>query len=76
MARITCHYIDCVFLDDNYCSAAAIEVDPDAGCMTYSPSTDGAVSEDWDDEDELEEWDDLDEEEDEEDIWDEEEDKF
>ncbi len=76
MPRIRCHYIDCVFLDDSYCSAAAIELDPDTGCITYSPSTNGAASEDWDDEDELEEWDELEDEEDEEDLWDEEEDKY
>jgi len=33
MPRIRCHYLDCVFLDDGYCSAAAIEIDPDVGCM-------------------------------------------
>ena len=38
MPRIKCHYLDCVFLDEGYCSAAAVEVDPDAGCTTYSPS--------------------------------------
>jgi hypothetical protein len=31
MARIRCHYIDCVFLDEGYCSAAQIELDPDTG---------------------------------------------
>jgi len=75
MARITCYYIDCVFLDDNFCSAAAIELDPDTGCKTYSPALDGEADEDWDSEDELDEWDELDED-DEENIWDEEDDKF
>jgi hypothetical protein len=46
MARIRCHYADCVFLDDGYCSAAAIELDPDTGCATYSP-TEEAAKEDW-----------------------------
>ena len=69
MPRIRCHYIDCVFLDDNYCSAAAIELDPDTGCITFSPSANGASDEDWDDPDELDEWDELEDEEDEEDIW-------
>jgi len=40
MPRIRCHYLDCGFLDDGYCSAAAVEIDPDAGCMTYYPSSD------------------------------------
>lgn len=74
MPRIRCHYTDCVFLDEGYCSAAAVEIDPDTGCATYSP-TDGAVSEDaWEEEEELEEWED-DTEEDEEDIWNEDEDE-
>lgn len=68
MPRIRCHYIDCVFLDDAYCGAAAIELDPDEGCMTYSRA-DGLDDEDWEDEEELIEWDDLDEEEDEDDLW-------
>ena len=29
MPRIKCHYIDCVFVDEGYCSAAAVELDPD-----------------------------------------------
>jgi len=29
MPRIKCHYIDCVFVDEGYCSAAAVEFDPD-----------------------------------------------
>jgi len=46
MPRIKCHYVDCVFLDDGYCSAAAVEIDPDTGCATYSPSD--AATEEWD----------------------------
>ncbi len=69
MPRIRCHYIDCVFLDDGYCGAAAIEVDPDVGCMTYSRADDLDVEEEeWEEED-TEEWEDseLDEEDDE--MW-------
>jgi hypothetical protein len=70
MPRIRCHYLDCVFLDDGYCSAAAIEVDPDSGCMTYSPTSEVAQDEDWEDEEELEEWDEAEsEDEEEEDVW-------
>lgn len=70
MPRIRCHYLDCVFLDDGFCSAAAVEFDPDNGCLTFSPSTDVVDEEDWEEEDEekIEEWDDL-EEEDDEDLW-------
>jgi len=56
MPRIRCHYSDCVFVDEGYCSAAAIEIDPDTGCATYSP-TDSAEGNDWtEEEEELEEW--------------------
>jgi len=69
MARIRCHYLDCVFLDDGFCSAAHIEIDPDTGCMTYSPNNDSSAEADWEEE-ELEEWEETEgEEEDEDDAW-------
>lgn len=75
MARVKCHYLDCVFLDEGLCTAAAIEIDPDTGCATYTPSEEAAASDEWEDED-LEEWED-DEMENEDDEWlDEEEDEF
>ena len=57
MPRIKCHYADCVFVDEGYCSAAAVELDPDTGCATYSPS-DGDLASDEDewDEEESDEW--------------------
>jgi hypothetical protein len=78
MARIRCHYLDCVFLDEGYCSAAAIELDPDSGCMTYSPNAEAAAENDWEEEEELEEWEELEgEEEEEEEVWlDDEEDEY
>jgi hypothetical protein len=70
MPRIRCHYIDCVFLDDGYCGAAAIEVDPDVGCMTYSRADDVETEEEeWDEEEELEEWDEAETEEEDDDMW-------
>jgi hypothetical protein len=67
MPRIRCHYMDCIFLDEGYCSAAAVEIDPDTGCATYSPSEDAANDDEWEEED-LEEWeDDTGDEED--DLW-------
>lgn len=73
MPRIRCHYADCVFLDDTYCSAAQVEIDPDTGCATYSPTADVELIDEISEEDEWEE--EL--EEDEEDLWlDEEEDEF
>jgi len=71
MPRIRCHYIDCVFIDNGHCSAAAVEIDPDTGCATYAPSEDD-LDADWDDE-ELEGWEEM---EDEDDLWDEEDDDF
>lgn len=68
MPRIRCHYIDCVFLDDGYCGGAAVEIDPDVGCMTYSRADD-LSDEEWEEEDEaLEDWDELDLEDDDE-LW-------
>lgn len=72
MPRIKCHYADCVFLDEGYCSAAAVEIDPDTGCATYSPSEES--TEEWEEEEELE-WEEEDEEEDD-DLWEEDEDEF
>jgi len=68
MPRIRCHYVDCVFLDDGYCSAAAVEFDPDMGCMTYSRAADTEVDEEWEEE-ELDVWEDTDVDEDEEELW-------
>ena len=75
MPRIKCHYADCVFLDEGFCSAAAVEFDPDTGCVTYSP-TDGAATDDddWDEDDDAE-WDEEDLDDDDDDDW-EEEDEF
>jgi len=69
MPRIRCHYIDCVFLDDGYCGAAAIEVDPDMGCTTFSRADELTVEEDWDEDAELDEWDELDVDDEEDDLW-------
>lgn len=71
MPKIRCHYEDCGFLDDGFCSAALVEIDPDKGCITYVPSADSIPEEPWDnDEDEeLEEWGELGSLEEEEDDW-------
>ncbi|HJS20554.1 MAG TPA: hypothetical protein VJ785_17540 [Anaerolineales bacterium] len=74
MPRIKCHYIDCVFLDEGYCSAAAIELDPDTGCATYSPSDEAKAGEEW--EEEEEEWEEDEAEDEDDELWDEEEDEF
>ncbi|MCA1953564.1 MAG: hypothetical protein LDL12_00280 [Anaerolinea sp.] len=70
MAKIRCHYVDCGFLDEGYCSAALIEVDPNQGCMTYEPTAETVTDDEWDEEEEeLEEWEDLEDEEEDEDLW-------
>lgn len=70
MPRIRCHYIACVYLDDGYCGAARVELDPDVGCMTHKRSDDPEVADDWEENEdaELEEWDEFD------DLWDDEDD--
>ncbi len=74
MPRIKCHYVDCVFLDEGFCSAAAVEFDPDTGCVTFSPADGTKEDDDWDEEEETE-WEEEDLDEDEDDDW-EEEDEF
>ena len=76
MPRIKCHYMDCVFIDEGLCSAAAVEIDPDTGCATYSPTDEAAAEDEWEAEEEGEEWDEEDLEEEDDDLWDEEEDEF
>lgn len=66
MPRIRCHYVNCVFLDDIYCGAAAVEIDPDEGCMTFV-QTDSLSDDDWGDEDTMDDWEELDSDED--DLW-------
>jgi hypothetical protein len=76
MPRIRCHYTDCVFVDDGYCSAAAVELDPDTGCATYTPNEESnKKGEEWEEEEELEEWEEEELEE-EDDIFDEDEDEI
>ncbi len=77
MPRIRCHYEDCVFLEEKYCGAAAVEIEPEAGCLTYSQVDEAEVveAEDWEEdllEDEEEE-EDIYSEDEEEDDWDEDE---
>jgi len=55
MPRIRCHYGDCVFLDEGYCAAAATELDPEEGCLTYSPSGEVSAEDAWEENEALEE---------------------
>ena len=63
MPRIRCHYNDCTFIDDIYCSAAAVEMDPKNGCITFLPADGVPVESSRKDNDEFDE-DELEEEED------------
>ena len=82
MPRIRCHYEDCIFLEEGYCGAAAIELELEAGCLTYTRVDEAGEkdADEWEEEDfedELEEEDEdyLDEDEDE-DLWDEDDDEY
>ncbi|MDZ4158363.1 MAG: hypothetical protein U1B80_01110 [Anaerolineaceae bacterium] len=76
MPRIRCHYLDCAFLDDGYCSAAAVELDPDTGCMTCRPNIGEAHEDDWDEEDEFAEWEEGEEQDLEDELWEEDEEAY
>ncbi len=52
-------------MDERHCTAAAVDINPDSGCLTYRPIDDEESLGDWDDE--LESWDDEDE--DSESLW-------
>ena len=55
MPRVRCHYAACVFLDEGYCAAAAVEIDPAEGCLTYSAAGEVSRDEAWEENQELEE---------------------
>lgn len=70
MPRIRCHYTDCIFLDEGYCGAAAVELDPDVGCMTFSRSEDTQVESEWEEEDDdMEDWEEVELDEEDEELW-------
>ncbi len=69
--KIRCKYLDCAFLENNYCTAALVELDSDKGCLTYMPNSNAAETssntedENWDEHpEETENWDELEEEQD------------
>jgi hypothetical protein len=70
MPRIRCHYPDCIFLDEGACGAAAVELDPDVGCMTFSRSEDTPAEDEWEeDEEDLEDWEEVELDEEDEELW-------
>lgn len=79
MPRIRCHYEDCVFLEDGYCGAAAIELEPENGCLTYTRvnEAEDKTTDEWEEEDFEEEGDEeADEEEDDDDLWEDEDEDY
>ncbi len=56
MARIRCKYLECEFLDDNYCSAALVELDSNRGCLTFTPSSKKSVEDMIDTVDDMDDW--------------------
>lgn len=55
MSRIRCHYSDCIFLDEGYCGASAVEIDVEEGCMTYARAGEVSIDQAWQDNENLEE---------------------
>jgi hypothetical protein len=53
--------MDCIFLEESFCGAAAIELDPDAGCLTYSQTEKAEAEEEWEEEEFDEDWEDKEE---------------
>ena len=53
MPRIRCSYFNCLYLDDEICTAPSVEIDPDIGCATYAQSAEDLIDED----EEYEDWD-------------------
>jgi hypothetical protein len=47
---IRCLYVDCAFIEEGYCTAPAIDLDPEEGCLTYEGTGAAAVDEEWEDE--------------------------
>lgn len=56
MARIRCKYLECEFLDENYCSAALVELDSNRGCLTFTPSSKKPVEDIIETAEDLDEW--------------------
>ncbi len=59
MPRIRCHYLDCVYLDEGFCSARKIELDPESGCLTFRVES-LLDADEWEEDDELDDdWDEF-----------------
>jgi hypothetical protein len=56
MARIQCRYLQCIHLDDGYCSALLVQLDPEEGCITYSQGSIESLDDDWNDDEDFLDW--------------------
>jgi hypothetical protein len=55
---IRCHYADCINLDEGFCGASAVELDPEDGCLTYERGDVEILEEPWNGDEPLDElWD-------------------
>ena len=57
MPRIRCRYVGCIHLDNGFCGAPVIELDPDEGCRAFALPSADIYDDDWDEDEELEAWD-------------------
>jgi hypothetical protein len=49
MPRIRCSYLGCVYREGDYCNVELVELDPDDGCLTFTPLEDIIIEDDdWD----------------------------
>ena len=69
MTRIRCHCLECEFLDEGVCSAAQIDIDADAICVTKQVKEELHKNDEIEDEFEEEEEGTVAQEEEEEDLW-------
>lgn len=56
MARIQCRYLQCIHLDNGYCSALLVQLDPEEGCLSYSQDSIESLDDDWDDDEDFLDW--------------------
>ena len=60
MPPIRCRYSDCLNIEEGFCAAGSIELDPEDGCLTYEPTGEIQVA-DWGDDEAFDDyWDDDD----------------
>jgi hypothetical protein len=54
MPRIRCLYFNCLYLDDDICTAPSVEINPDIGCSTFAQTEEDMIE---DDDDSYDSWD-------------------